>query len=210
MAARVLERQDAEVVGPYDDRGLIEDLVFDEVARGGDLLESARHLPDTRPQSLDLQLVELRVEIPLLANPVPVLHCMRYRERRPVLLHDRHTGPSRVRPRLWRPKRQWYDTWPSPTRDATSRGAPGSTSTCSSSVPGSPASTNSIARVKPGSRCSCSRRATASGGRGSGTGTPGHGSTPRATATATCSRRRSSRSGSGKSTSPGSRRPSAI
>ena len=71
VAAGVLEGPHAQVVGAHHDDRLVEDLVLDEVARLGDLLEPARHLPDPGPQQLDLHLVEVRVEVALLAGPGP-------------------------------------------------------------------------------------------------------------------------------------------
>ena len=71
MAAGVLERAHAHVVGAQHDDRLIEDLVLDEVARLRDLLEPARHLPDPRPQQLGLHRVEVGVEVALLAEPGP-------------------------------------------------------------------------------------------------------------------------------------------
>ena len=50
MAAGVLERPHLHVIGAQHDDRLIEDLVGDVVARLGDLLEPARHLPDAGPQ----------------------------------------------------------------------------------------------------------------------------------------------------------------
>src|SRR5438445_7963 len=70
MAARVLEGPHGHVLGAQHDDRLITELVLDEVVRRGDLLEPARHLPDPRPQQLDLQLVEVGVEVALLANAV--------------------------------------------------------------------------------------------------------------------------------------------
>ena len=74
MAAGVLERDDAHVVGAQDDDRLVEELVLDEVVRLRDLLEPAGHLPDPRPQLLGLHRVEVRVEVALLGDPVGVLH----------------------------------------------------------------------------------------------------------------------------------------
>ena len=56
VAARVLERPHAHVVGAQHDDRLVEELVLDEVVRLRDLLEPARHLPDAGPQLLDFQL----------------------------------------------------------------------------------------------------------------------------------------------------------
>ena len=88
MTTDVLERPHA-VVGAHDDDRLVEDLVFDEVARLRDLLEAARHLPDPRPQLLGLQPVEVGVEVALLADPVGDLHREGHRQRR-SLIHRRH------------------------------------------------------------------------------------------------------------------------
>ena len=79
MAAGVLERAHAHVVGAQHDDRLIEELVLDEIVRLRDLLEPARHLPDARPQQLDLHLVEVGVEVALLANPVRELHRIGHR-----------------------------------------------------------------------------------------------------------------------------------
>ena len=88
--------------------------------------------------------------------------------------------------------------------------ARGSTSTCWSSAPASPASTSCTARAKPGSRWPCSRPAAAWAAPGTGTATPARGSTRRATRTPTCSPGSCSTNGSGRSTSPSSPRPSAT
>ena len=93
MAARVLERAHAHVVGAQHDDRLVEELVLDEVARLRDLLEPARHLPDPRPQQLGLHRVEVRVEVALLADPVRELHRVGHRECRPLPIHDRHAAP---------------------------------------------------------------------------------------------------------------------
>jgi hypothetical protein len=74
VAADVLERPHAHVLAPHDDDGLVEDLVFDEVVRLGDLLQPARHLPHPGPQQLGLQGVEVRIVVALLAHPVRGLH----------------------------------------------------------------------------------------------------------------------------------------
>ena len=58
-----------------------------------DLLEPARHLPDPGPEQLGLHLVEVRVEVALLAGPVGELHGVGHRECRPFPIHDRHAGP---------------------------------------------------------------------------------------------------------------------
>ncbi len=97
VAAGVLERRDPHVVGAEHDDRLVEELVLHEVARPGDLLEPARHLPDARPQQLGLHRVEVRVEVALLGDPVPELHRVRHRTRRPLLLHRRHAAPPRRR-----------------------------------------------------------------------------------------------------------------
>ena len=90
VAAGVLERAHAHVVGAQDDDRLVEDLVLDEVVGLGNLLEPACHLPDPRPQQLGLQREEVGVEVALFARAVGVLHRIRHRERRPLLIHDRH------------------------------------------------------------------------------------------------------------------------
>ena len=81
MAADVLERAHPHVVGAQHDDRLVEDLVLDEVVRLRDLLEPARHLPDARPQQLGFHLVEVRVEVALLGNPVRELHRVPHRRR---------------------------------------------------------------------------------------------------------------------------------
>ena len=93
VAAGVLERAHAHVVGAQHDDRLIEELVLDEVVRRGDLLEPARHLPDARPQQLDFHLVEVRVDVALLGDPVRVLHRVGHRKRRPLPIRDRHAAP---------------------------------------------------------------------------------------------------------------------
>ena len=187
---------------------LVEELVLHEVARLGDLLEPAGHLPDPRPQLLGFHRVEVRVEVALLGDPVGVLHRVGHGRGRPLLLHDRHAAllPFGVPCRVVRLTGRYKS--PRGPRNPWNRPQP--TSTSWSSGPASPASTSSIARARPASPWCCSRPAAGSAGRGSGTATPARGSTRRATPTATCSRRSSSRSGNGRSTSPGSRRSSAT
>ena len=92
MAAGVLERDDAHVVGAQDDDRLVEELVLDEVVRLRDLLEPAGHLPDPRPQLLGFHRVEVRVEVALLGDPVGMLHRVGHGRGRPLLLHDRHAA----------------------------------------------------------------------------------------------------------------------
>ena len=79
------------VIGPHvfgveadHDDGLVEDLVLDEVAGLGDLLEPACHLPHPRPEHLVFERVELRVVVPLLGDPIGGLHRPRHRKRSPV------------------------------------------------------------------------------------------------------------------------------
>ena len=93
MAAGVLERPHAQVLGAHHDDRLIEDLVLDEVVGLRDLLEPAGHLPDPGPEQVDLHLVEVRVVVALLAGPVRELHREGHGQRRPSPIHDRHAGP---------------------------------------------------------------------------------------------------------------------
>ena len=95
VAAGVVVGADGGGVDAHHDDGLVEDLVLDEVAGFGDLLEPARHLPDARPEQLGLQRVELRVVVPLLGDPVHGLDRPWHRKRCPV--HFRQSAhPSSV------------------------------------------------------------------------------------------------------------------
>ena len=93
MAARVLECPHAQVISAHHNDRLIENLVLDEVVWLRDLLEPAGHLPDPRPQEIDFHLVEVRVEIALLARPVRELHGVGHGECRPLSICDRHPAP---------------------------------------------------------------------------------------------------------------------
>ena len=77
MPAGVLEGSHAEVLGAHHDDRLVEELVLDEIVRLRDLLEPAGHLPDPGPQQFGLHLVEVRVEVALLAGPVRELEWRR-------------------------------------------------------------------------------------------------------------------------------------
>ena len=92
VATGVLERGDPEVLGAHHEDRLVEDLVLGEVARTGDLLEPAGHLPDPGPEVVDLGLVEVGVVVALLGHPVGEVHRERHRERRPLRFDDRHAG----------------------------------------------------------------------------------------------------------------------
>ncbi len=93
MAAGVLEGADPEVLVADHDDGLIEDLVLGEVVGLGDLLEPAGHLPDPRPEQIDLHLEEVRVEVALLWSTVSELHGVGHRKCRPSPIRDRHAAP---------------------------------------------------------------------------------------------------------------------
>ena len=208
MAAGVLERDDAHVVGAQDDDRLVEELVLDEVVRLGDLLQPAGHLPDPRPQLLGFHRVEVRVEVALLGDPVGVLHRVGHGRGRPLLLHDRHAAllPFGVPCRVVRLTGRYKSPGGRATHGTarSRRRRPGRRGRHHRHLP-------ALSRARGRLLGACwSRPAAASAGRGSGTATPARGSTRRATPTATCSRRSSSTSGSGRSTSPGSRRPSAT
>ncbi len=85
VATGVLERAHPEVVGAHHDDRLVEDLVLDEVARLGDLLEPAGHLPDPGPELLGLQGGEAGIDVALLGHAVRVLDREGHRQRRPLL-----------------------------------------------------------------------------------------------------------------------------
>ncbi len=70
VAAGVVVGADGGVVDAHDDDRLVENLVLDEVAGLGDLLQPARHLPDARPEQLGLQRVEVLVVVALLGDAV--------------------------------------------------------------------------------------------------------------------------------------------
>ena len=157
VAARVLERAHAHVVGAHHDHRLVEELVLGVVVRLRDLLEPARHLPDAGPQLLGLQRVEVGVEVALLGDPVR------------TSIAKAAPGAPTAADRTATPRRYTNRSVQSPgTRDLTghaphpARRRP--TSTCSSSAPASPASTSCTAPGRPASRRCCSRRAAASGG----------------------------------------------
>jgi hypothetical protein len=63
VEARVVERRDRVRAGADDDERPVGDLVEDRVADLGDLLLTARHLPDVAPHVVDLALVEVSVEV---------------------------------------------------------------------------------------------------------------------------------------------------
>ena len=66
MAARIVQRLHRTVLLAHDQDGVPHDLVLDEVARIGDLLQPRRHLPRVGPEMLLLQLEELPRVVPLL------------------------------------------------------------------------------------------------------------------------------------------------
>ena len=175
MAARVLERAHAHVVGAHHDDRLVEDLVLDEVVRLRDLLEPARHLPDPRPQQLGLH----RGRSP-------------GRSSAPCGTRSGNSDPSRTAPGAPTTSDPRSPRRPTGIADSTGRyntlrwtiaADVHPTSTCWSSAPASPASTSCTAPAKPASPCSCSRPAAAWAAPGTGTATPARGSTPRATPT---------------------------
>ena len=90
VPARVLERPHSKVRGAHDHDRLVKDLVLDEVVGLGDLLEPAGHLPDARPQPVDLHLEEVRVVVALLGGAVGVLHGVGHRKCRPFPIRDCH------------------------------------------------------------------------------------------------------------------------
>jgi hypothetical protein len=57
----------------HDDDRLANVVVFDPVAKFGDLLEPASHLPDMRPEVIELCLVELFVEIALDGDALGII-----------------------------------------------------------------------------------------------------------------------------------------
>src|SRR5579875_64534 len=65
VSAGVLERLHRAVSLTDDEDGLIDDLVFHEIPRVGDLFQAAGHLPDVRPELLFLEFVKGAVEITL-------------------------------------------------------------------------------------------------------------------------------------------------
>src|SRR5262249_40403157 len=90
VTARVLEGAHAHVVGAQHDHRLIEDLVLGVIAGIRALLEPARHLPRARPQQLGFELIEIRVEVALLGDPVRHLDRERHGQRRALPTRDRH------------------------------------------------------------------------------------------------------------------------
>jgi hypothetical protein len=71
VAASIVESSHA-LLGPYDDDGFVEDLVFGPIADTGDLLESAGHLPDMRPNALALEFVEPFIEVTSRTNALSI------------------------------------------------------------------------------------------------------------------------------------------
>src|SRR4051794_5655079 len=67
MAARVKEGLDGQVRLADDEDSLIADLVFDEVVRLGNLLQTTGHLPGVCPQLL-LELEEAPIEVTLTGH----------------------------------------------------------------------------------------------------------------------------------------------
>ena len=202
VAAGVLERAHAHVVGAHHDDRLVEDLVLDEVVRLRDLLEPARHLPDPRPEQLGLQLVEVRVVVALLAAPGPGPPSRRA-PGAPTTSDPR--SPRRAPARILVPIgtiRRAHGT--------DDRTAPADVDVL---VVG--AGITGIYQLYRAREAGL-LRAAARGRRRRRRHVVleplprARGSTPRATRTATCSRRSCSTSGSGRSTSPSSRRPSAT
>ena len=61
-----------------DDHRLADVRIFDPVALVGDLLDAAGHLPDVRPEVVELHLVELFVVIALRRNALGVVHRERH------------------------------------------------------------------------------------------------------------------------------------
>ncbi len=90
VPAGVLEGADAKVGRAHDDDRLVQEFVFDEVVRLGDLLEPAGHLPDAGPQQVDLHLEEVGVVVPLLGGTVGKFHGEGHGECRPFPIHECH------------------------------------------------------------------------------------------------------------------------
>ena len=187
------------VVGAQHDDRLIEELVLDEVARLRDLLEPARHLPDPRPQQLDLHLVEVGVEVALLGNPVRELrvHRVGHRECRPLPIHDRHVGNGIRTGRYNSPR---HGT----PRTRSRRRRAGRRRRHHRHLPAVPRSRSRLLRAAARGRRRRRRHLVLE-------------PLPRGAVRlgelhvrATCSRRSCSTSGSGRSTSPNNRRPSAT
>jgi hypothetical protein len=59
--------------GAHDDDRLADIVVFDPVAKFGDLFEPAGILPNMRPEVIELHLIELFVEIALDRNPLGII-----------------------------------------------------------------------------------------------------------------------------------------
>ena len=74
MQARVVERVQHAGFGADDRDGLVADRVLEEVARAGNLLLTARDLPDARPQSLLLELGEGAGGVSLLGHEAVRAH----------------------------------------------------------------------------------------------------------------------------------------
>ena len=78
VAAGVVIRLDPAFARVDDDHRLADVLVLDPVARLGDLLEPAGHLPDVRPQVVELGLVEFRIIIAFHRDPLRIADRIRH------------------------------------------------------------------------------------------------------------------------------------
>jgi hypothetical protein len=79
VAACILKRPDAQILGADHDNRLVQNFVLGEVVGLGDLLESACHLPHTRPKEIPLHLEEIGVVVALFPGAVRELHRIRHR-----------------------------------------------------------------------------------------------------------------------------------
>ena len=77
VTACVVIGLDAACAGVDDDDRLADVAVFDPVAFVGDLFEAAGHLPDVRPEVVQLHLVEFRIVIALCRDALRIIHWKR-------------------------------------------------------------------------------------------------------------------------------------
>jgi hypothetical protein len=64
--------------GAHDQHRLADVVVFDPVARFGNLFKPAGHLPGVRPQVVKFRLIEFRVEITLDRNAFRIVDRKRH------------------------------------------------------------------------------------------------------------------------------------